>query len=595
MKKKFSRIPGVLVVATLLIALLLPCAPVVAAGTTFYVDTALGTDNATQGTGPGADAFATIQFALDDASVGTGDIISVAAGVYTEDITIPVALTDLELVGAGATSKIDGVSITGQTVRIDASGVELHGFTITSTNGTVTAAPSVIFVAEEDAEIYDNAIVIDVDAAGTGQITMLATAGNYTGDYAISGLDIHDNTFTALAAQPLSSSGIYINYHNNYENPTGTVTIEDNVFSGNLLRAIATERSKTSIIGNTITSNYPAGGWGTVETAWRGIEAGCFAAAPSLNPGQDTIVIMDNSVTGYGWGISFGHSSRTNVLSDVTVAGNIVVDCTIGILARQEAPATGILVNYNDVSDNDEYSVQNLDISDTLTAELNWWGVTTTGAIAALTDGDVDHTPWLAALPTLATMELDNVTGAAPTATNTSVGLAAVFAGVTYTGTTADIFSVTTANPATATSFGAGTGRTGSSYFDFRQVGMSAGTVTITVTDTGIPAYATGGGLYMWYDNAWNLGTNPGFDSAAQTAWGTFDVTDLVGTSGGIGYSEWAGWGLVSVLPYVFVGIMLIMSAALLVTGATLAGIIMLAITIVVGVTGVALIQSLMP
>ena len=600
MKKKFSRIPGVLVVATLLIALLLPCAPVAAAGTTFYVDTALGTDNATQGTGTGADAFATIQYALDDASLATGDIISVAAGTYTEDITIPVALTDLELVGAGVTSIIRGVSITGSTVTIDASGVELHEFTITSTNVTMTGgAVSVIFVAEEDAEIYDNVITVDADANGTGQVTMLATANSWVGAVDVSGLDIHDNTFTGLAPQPLSSTGIYINYHSGFENPPGLVTIEDNVFSGNLLRGIATERSKTTIEGNTVTSNYPPGTWGTVETAWRGIEAGCFSAeAESLNPGQDTIVIKDNSVTGYGWGISFGHSATTNVLSGVLVRGNTVEDCTTGILTRQEAPAAGVLVHHNIILDSTEYQVQNLDVSDNLSAEWNWWGMTNSASIGATTDGLVIHAPYLWGVPTTSTSEIDNVSTGTPSASNTGLTEASVTAvgtGVTYTATTSNVLTVTTGTPATGTSFTSATGWEPLVYFDIAQDDMTAGNILVTVVCTEDVFGSLTGGMRIWYDGAWNAGTSPTWNNTTRTATAIFAATDLDGSPVGVGFDAWEGWGLVSVLPYVFVGIMLIMSAALLATGATLAGIIMLAITIVVGVTGVALIQTLMP
>jgi len=69
-------------------------------------------------------------------------------------------------------------------------------------------------------------------------------------------------------------------------------------------------------------------------------------------------------------------------------------------------------------------------------------------------------------------------------------------------------------------------------------------------------------------------------------------------TNDGLGYYadevlDWEGWTLVSVLPYVFVGIMLVMSTALLVSGATIAGLIMLAITFIIGIVGTGLIQSL--
>lgn len=49
----------------------------------WYVDGALGTDDGTHGTGPGADAFKTIQYAINDSRVTDGDTINVAEGEYT--------------------------------------------------------------------------------------------------------------------------------------------------------------------------------------------------------------------------------------------------------------------------------------------------------------------------------------------------------------------------------------------------------------------------------------------------------------------------------------------------------------------------------
>lgn len=597
-KKLRGSILRVFLGVMILSLMMMPMLPVtLVAAATFYVDDALGTDGAAQGTGPGTDAFKSIQYALDDADVIAASTLSVAAGTYTEDIIIATA--NLDLVGAGATSIIQGVAVGGITVTIDASGVELHEFTIKSTDGAVAGAASVIFVAETDAEIYNNDIQIDANATGAGQVTMLATANSLTGAVDVSGLDIHDNTFRALAPQPLSSSAIYINYHSGFENPPGLVTIEDNVFSGNLLRGVATERSKTTIEGNTITSNYVAGGWGTVETAWRGIEAGCFSAlAENLNPGQDTVVIKDNSVTGYGWGISFGHSATANVLSAVLVRGNTVDDCTTGIVVRQEAPAAGILAYHNIITDSTAYQVQNLDASDNLRAEWNWWGMTNSASIAATTDGNVSHAPYLWGLPTLSTSEIDNVTTGTPSASNTGLTEASVTmvgTGVTYTATHSNVLTVTTATPATGTSFTSATGWEPLVYFDMAQDNMTAGNILVTVVCTEDVFGSLTGGMRVWYGGVWNAGTSPTWNNTTKTATAIFAATDLDGAPVGIGYDQWEGWALVSVLPYIFIGVCLVGAVAFLASGFGLGAIILLAIAIVTAVVGTGVIQGLMP
>jgi len=76
--------------------------------------------------------YATIQEAINAA--GVGEVITVNAGTYIEDLVIDV--TDLELVTTEG-AVIKGIA-TGTApgmpanIKIDADGVEIHGFTIES-------------------------------------------------------------------------------------------------------------------------------------------------------------------------------------------------------------------------------------------------------------------------------------------------------------------------------------------------------------------------------------------------------------------------------------------------------------------------------
>jgi len=64
--------------------------PAPASAATWYVDKA-GTDDVTHGTGPGADAFLTISYAISRA--GAGDTIRIGLGTWTEQVVIPQSLT----------------------------------------------------------------------------------------------------------------------------------------------------------------------------------------------------------------------------------------------------------------------------------------------------------------------------------------------------------------------------------------------------------------------------------------------------------------------------------------------------------------------
>ena len=58
--------------------------------TTFYVDGGSGTDSAEKGTGSGSDAFATVQYAVDQipGSVGGNVVINISADTYAENVVI---------------------------------------------------------------------------------------------------------------------------------------------------------------------------------------------------------------------------------------------------------------------------------------------------------------------------------------------------------------------------------------------------------------------------------------------------------------------------------------------------------------------------
>jgi len=343
------------------------------------------------------DTWATAAHKIQDAigAAGTGDTVHVAAGSYVEDLAIPASKTNLELVGATG-AIIKGVQVgTWPThvpgIDVLASGVKIHGFTIESPDYSAGKHSSGIIVGAANVEIYENSFVIKDDGSGDGWGVSIETYGKWAGD--VSGLNIHHNTFTSTTGTDKGSEGIYINYNSNNPTPAGTVTIANNTFGGQIFRAITTERSKTTISGNTISSSFAAGA--AFNAAYLGISISSPGA--NLNPNQDTVVMTGNTVNGFYEGVRLGGTG--NNLTNISVTGNMVETNTTGI--KVYVSADGVVVNFNNINGNTLYGVENADTANTLDATHNWWGAAD-GPSLSPGSGDevsnhVDYDPWLGA------------------------------------------------------------------------------------------------------------------------------------------------------------------------------------------------------
>jgi hypothetical protein len=205
----------------------------------------------------------------------------------------------------------------------------------------------------------------------------------------VSGLNIHDNTFTHRGAGTVGYEGIYINR----DVGAGTVTIADNEFTGKVLRAITTERSHTVISGNTIITDLAPG----LPGGYMGI------LVRYASEEQDAVSVVDNAVkgsaTGKGFtqGIRIGSTGQT--LTNISVTGNTVQDNETGIQVRS---AGGVVVNYNNIDGNTELGLENID-DENLNALYNWWGHAIGpnhdtrnpgGQLNAVT-GNASFSPWL--------------------------------------------------------------------------------------------------------------------------------------------------------------------------------------------------------
>ena len=295
--------------------------------------------------------FSNIQDAIDAAEAG--DTIEVAAGMYVEDLVIPAGKDNLVLTGAGAgTSTIKGVQNVDQgdwplakpNIEILADGVEVSGFTIASPDYEALHYTSGMVIGGSDVEIHHNDFEVTL-AETLDEISQAIVTYHENAMPAVNvtGLNIHDNDFAGLTTgSTCGYEGIYVNY----SVATADVTIADNTFSGEIVRAITIECSDTVISGNTIVTDLDPG----LPGGYEGILVADYAGAA-----QDSVSVMDNTVEGFLEGIRIGKPGQT--LTNISVTGNTLQDNETGIRVRSSGGGTVITGNTftnNDVQLKDE-------------------------------------------------------------------------------------------------------------------------------------------------------------------------------------------------------------------------------------------------
>jgi len=306
--------------------------------------------------------YHTIQAAVDAAS--SGDTIEVAAGTYTEDVTIPPALTNLTLLGAnagksahpddpdgrGAESVIVGTVSIG--ISHGSAGVTVDGFRIESdTSSGVQIRGTDITIA--------NTVIVGQDP--------YPTSGGATGiGFQRGGVNVGDPASFVFHNNRVEGYryGIQLDGPAADYDASGTSSLISGNYLSNNQRAIQTHGSMHGgtiiheISGNTIVENE------------RGIRlaGGGFAIVRNI--------ISDND----DYGIQAG-------------AGTVSMD--------------GLTIHYNCILNNGRIGVENgsgLEVS--IDATFNWWGdvsgpyhatLNSAGTGDPVSDG-VDFDPWLTGL-----------------------------------------------------------------------------------------------------------------------------------------------------------------------------------------------------
>ncbi|MGB2954862.1 MAG: hypothetical protein WBB64_02725, partial [Anaerolineales bacterium] len=260
------------------------------------------------------------------------DTISVGAGTYVEDLDFLVGIDNLELIGAGVGSTtIKGVvnepiaswPLAVPNIDVLADGVSIHDFTIQGPDPAVGYYASGMLVGGDGLEVYDNAFEVpnadSLDEISQAIVTY-RDANNPTGGD-VDGLNIHDNTFTDFGAGTAGFEAIFINHTLGDPTP-GVATIADNVFSGDVLRAITTERSNVSITGNTILTDMVPSDLSSGFGGYQGINVRDYDGRD-----QQDVTITGNAVGGSGAGLGFHEGIRigmdaAQVMSNVVTKGN---------------------------------------------------------------------------------------------------------------------------------------------------------------------------------------------------------------------------------------------------------------------------------
>ena len=329
-------------------------------------------------------------------AAGTGHTSLAHSGLYVEDLVINKQGLILTSVSGKAVTTIKGVQrvpvtswpLAAPNIDIQSSGVKIYGFTIAGPDYAAGYYTSGMVIGGSNVEVWGNAFKV-TGAATTSEVSQAIQTKSGSN---VSGLSIHDNTFAALASGSAAGyEGIYINYNA----ATTDVSIANNVFGGEVLRAITTECSNTSISGNTIITSLAPGFPGGYQGIWVG--------AHGLQA-QDSVSVIDNIVTGsatgkgFARGIDIGKAGQT--LTNIGITRNTVQNSGTGILVQSSAD--GVMINYNTIDGNTEWGVENID-TDRLNALHNWWGkaigphhdTRNPGGQLNAIAGNADFSPWL--------------------------------------------------------------------------------------------------------------------------------------------------------------------------------------------------------
>jgi LruC domain-containing protein len=447
---------------TLIVLIVLISSSLITNGANWYV-AKTGINSAGHGTSVG-DPFLTIGYAVTSASAG--DVINVAAGTYSEYMSITKALTL-----NGANANIAGNGIRGAETKVQ----DLSGYTIFSVksdgvtiNGFEITAPS-----------SNNAIYMG-DGSGNYNYSNINIEFNYVHDvgtqrgssnvYAI-------DYYVPVIAATTSNINISDNRIDNVGNSGGTYVLAGHC--GGIYFANSTSTgtvNNATIMRNVITNikSITSGKntWGIV------IGTGSTGGGKIVNP-----VISNNEISGLA---SLSGTSSHAIGLEGNTPGASVTFNKISLTSSQYGVylssnnGTGIKVNNNSITSVSK-GIVNVTLN-SVDGTCNWWGQTS--SISGKVSGTVTYTPW-----SLNGTDGDlNATGFQPTAACLSP---------------CNLVIAPASTPTCQSS--------------------SNGTVSVSITSGGSGTYT-----YLWKQGATTLGTTASISGLSAATY-TIAVTDVNG------------------------------------------------------------------
>ena len=441
--KKFRLVLSALMLVALLLSVF-GAVPVWAAYDDTYVDD--DADPAYSDT-DGDDQFETIQAAIDNTN--SGGTVHVAPGMYPEQLTIDKSLTLIGDPGDAAPGPglnapiLDGGGVVGSAITIvgGVSNVTIKGFEIHNyrnrtlgeawtTGGIGSGILAWDSVPIDDVTVRDNYMhdlgwsAVLVGNEGQALHDNWLVEDNVVDDWAAYGIEL-TNAQNSSVIQNVITGGTDILGEDDDDSQAGiliqsqiyegsgltsaSITVEDNTVSGLLTRSgieiLAWDSTGLlPAVLNNVTVRY-----NSVTGAPRGVFV--FSVGSNANI-SDLDIGPDNFLDGNGDGVQiydYDFGSGVGTHGSINIVGNQIINSTgpsSGVRIRSGTSVAGIVVNYNNISGNTLYGVNNEDTG-TLDAENNWWGATDgPGAPGGTGSGDgvsanVDYDPFAKALVTL--------------------------------------------------------------------------------------------------------------------------------------------------------------------------------------------------